>query len=69
MRRADNFIQSLCADSLEIWKAQSPGDLRDCPGLNRNFFTFYITMTLHRCEKWCLLGLFEVTVFENKISS
>ena len=29
-----------CADYLEIWEPQSPGTLRACPGLYRDFFTY-----------------------------
>jgi hypothetical protein len=30
-----------CADSLEIWKPEPPGTLRDCPGLYGDMFYPY----------------------------
>ena len=30
-----------CAECLEIWQPQPTGTLKACPGLYRNFFTFY----------------------------
>ena len=35
-----------CADCLEIWKPQPPGNLRDCPGLYRGCFTLYIVLKI-----------------------
>ena len=32
-----------CADCLEIWEPQPPGDVRACPRLHRNCFTSYMT--------------------------
>jgi hypothetical protein len=29
-----------CADCVEIWEPQTPGDLRVCPGLYRYYFNF-----------------------------
>jgi len=39
MHRADNLITfPYC---LEIWKPHSPGILRACPGVHRDFFTLF----------------------------
>ena len=41
MRRADNL--TTCADCLEIWEPQPPGNLGACPGLEWDCFTFTFT--------------------------
>jgi len=33
-----------CADCHEIWKPQTPGTLRACPDLNRDRFTFFLSL-------------------------
>jgi len=42
VRRAENLSTS-CADCLEIWEHQLPGDLRACPGLYRDCFNFDVS--------------------------
>jgi hypothetical protein len=37
-------LPPLCADCLQIWEPQPPGNLRDCPGLYRGCFTFTFTL-------------------------
>jgi hypothetical protein len=36
----DNNLTIFCADCPEIWEPQPPGNLRTCPGLYRDCFTF-----------------------------
>jgi hypothetical protein len=46
-----------CADCLKIWKPQTPGTLRVCPGMYRDCVNiFYCTTSLYRVQHMCSCG-------------
>ena len=46
-----------CADCLEIWEPQTPGNLRVCPGLYRNCFTLILYYIISYYSHLTLLHL------------
>jgi hypothetical protein len=53
-----------CADCLEIWEPQPPGNLWGCPGLLRDCFTFCVdaVVVLARYVLVLLTAAFEILV-------
>ena len=47
-----------CADCLEIWEPHPPGALMLCPGLYRNCYNFFLSITIILFLSFLLFNLF-----------